>query len=137
MADNLQAPSTSRITVAWLTIASGIVALVSYFLVAGGVNFNFEVFSNPIVIFDLDNVHIDLLKWSMITDIFGYYVLLLPLLFYLHRWLQVKSEWANVISFSGLAYILLGSAGAAILAIIWPLCLHRFSQVSSAESRDD
>ena len=39
-----------RNTVGWITILSGIIGFVSYFLVAGSVNFNFDFFSNPVLI---------------------------------------------------------------------------------------
>ena len=77
-----------RNTVGWITILSGIIGFVSYFLVAGSVNFNFDFFSNPVLIFSIPNVHIGMLRWSMISDIFGYYLLLLPALFLMNEWLR-------------------------------------------------
>ena len=84
-------------TVGWITILSGIVSFISYFLVAGSVNFNFDFFSNPVLIFSLPDVHIGMLRWSMIADIFVYYLLLLPALFFIHEWLLDKTKWRNLI----------------------------------------
>jgi len=119
-----------RRLVALLTFFSGIIALMSYFLVCAAVQFNFDFFTDPISIFSIDGVNGMLLKWSMITDVFGYYLLLLPVIFYLHDWLKQQSNWASVISISGLGYILLGSAGAAILAAIWPMHLEEFTRAT-------
>ncbi len=113
-----------------VTILSGIVAFISYFLVSAAVNFNFEFFSNPAIIFSVENVNIPMLRWSMITDIFGYYLLLLPALFFIHNWLKNKTEWRNVITFCGTSYVLIGSVGASILAITWTSLLVKYPTVS-------
>lgn len=114
----------------WLTILSGVVALISYVLVAASVNFNFEFFSDPVAIFTMTDVNIDMLRWSMITDVFGYYLLLLPVLFFMHEWLKDKTPWRNIITFGGAAYILIGAAGASILAVVWPSLLHEYPDAS-------
>lgn len=122
-----------RNTVGWITILSGILAFTSYLLVAGSVNFNFDFFSEPVLIFSLPDVHIGMLRWSMITDIFGYYLLLLPALFYLHEWLRGKTPWRNLLSFCGTSYILIGGIGASILAVTWPSFLIGFPDASAAQ----
>ena len=109
--------------VGWITILSGIVGFISYFLVAGSVNFNFDFFSNPSLIFTMSDVNIGMVRWSMIADIFGYYLLLLPIIFYLHEWLSEKTVWKNLISFCGTSYVLAGAIGASILAATWPSLL--------------
>ncbi|MBK6699612.1 MAG: hypothetical protein IPG55_06860 [Saprospiraceae bacterium] len=119
-----------RNTVGWITILSGIIGFVSYFLVAGSVNFNFDFFSNPVLIFSIPNVHIGMLRWSMISDIFGYYLLLLPALFLMNEWLRDITGWRTLITFCGTSYILLGAIGAAILAVTWPSFLVKFPAAS-------
>ncbi|MBK8699290.1 MAG: hypothetical protein IPN29_06980 [Saprospiraceae bacterium] len=99
-------------------------------MVAGAVNFNFDFFSYPTLIFSLPNVNIGMLRWSMIADIFGYYLLLLPALFYLHGWLRGKTPWRNLITFCGTAYILAGAIGASILATTWTFFLLKFPTAS-------
>src|SRR3989339_830030 len=99
-----------------ITILSGIVAFISYFLVAAAVNFNFDFFSNPVIIFSLENVNISMLRWSMITDVFGYYLLLLPALYFIYDWLKDKTPWKNLLTFCGTSYILIGAVGASILS---------------------
>lgn len=115
-----------RNIVGWITILSGIVGFISYFLVAGAVNFNFEFFSSPSLIFSIEGVSSIMLKWSMITDIFGYYLLLLPILFFIHEWLKGKTEWRNIFTFCGASYIFAGALGAAILSSTWPVLLDKF-----------
>jgi hypothetical protein len=52
----------------------------------------------------------------MLTDIAGYYLLLLPLIYYLRPYLRQKSPWTDLLTFCGTAYALGGAIGAAILA---------------------
>lgn len=109
-----------------LTLLSGIIGFVSYFLVAGAVNFNFDFFSSPVLIFSLPEVNINMLRWSMITDIFGYYLLLLPALIVIHHWLKQKTNWSELITVCGLFYIMIGAMGASILAVVWPALLIKY-----------
>lgn len=124
-----------RTTVGLITILSGIVGFISYFLVAGSVNFNFDFFSNPVLIFSIPNVNSGMLRWSMITDIFGYYLLLLPSLFFIHEWLKDKTAWRYLITFCGTSYVLIGAVGASILAVTWPTYLAKFP-ISSPEQQE-
>jgi len=122
-----------RNIVGWITILSGVIGFISYFLVGGAVNFNFEFFSDPKLIFSMENVNVLMLKWSMITDIFGYYLLLLPVLFLIHGWLKEKTEFRNVITFCGAAYILAGALGASILGAAWPDLLEKFPSATPGQ----
>lgn len=115
-----------RKLVGWVTLFSGVIGLVSYILVAGAVNFNFDFFSDSSLIFTTDGVSSTMLKWSMITDIFGYYLLMLPVLFFIHEWLEGKSEWRNIFTFCGASYIFAGALGASILGAGWPVLLEKF-----------
>lgn len=119
-----------RINTGRITILSGIVALLCYVLIALAINFRFEFFSNPAAAFSIPGLNIGILRWSMIADIFGYYLLLLPALFYLHDWMATKTPWRKVITFSGALYILFGCMGAAILAVMWPMYLTQLPQAS-------
>ena len=119
-----------RDSVSWFTILSGFIGLISYVLVAAAVNFNFEFFSKTTLIFSTQGVSSTLLKWSMITDIFGYYLLLLPMLFFIHEWLKDKTAWRSVFTYCGGAYIFAGAMGAAILGAAWPTLLDQFVSAS-------
>ncbi|MEI9912610.1 MAG: hypothetical protein WDO71_24985 [Bacteroidota bacterium] len=52
----------------------------------------------------------------MIFDMFGYYLLLLPVIYLLHDWLKNQSAWSRLITFNGLAYVLTGAIGACHLS---------------------
>jgi hypothetical protein len=60
---------------------------------------------------------IRLLRWSMLADMAGFYLLLLPLAVAVwHTLLPDWGAWATLGTAAGLGYILFGAAGAAILA---------------------
>lgn len=122
--------SSDRNLAGWATILSGIIAFTSYTLVAAAVNFNFEFFSDATIIFSTEGVSSKLLRWSMITDVFGYYLLLLPVLFVLHEWMKTKTAWAAVFTTCGGIYIVAGAAGAAILGSAWPALLDKYPSAS-------
>lgn len=122
--------NSNRKLISSITILSGVIGLISYMLVAAAVNFNFEFFSDATLIFSTEGVSSTLLKWSMITDIFGYYLLLLPVLFFIHEWMKTKTAWANLFTTCGGIYIVAGAAGAAILASAWPALLDKYPSAS-------
>ena len=119
-----------------LTILSGVIAFISYVLVAVAVNYNFDVFSDPVLILSLPEVNLLALKWSMITDVLGYYLLLLPAIFFLQNWMEDKTQWAKALTFCGTSYVLVGSIGAAILGVVWPLLIKEFQATNAPETRE-
>ncbi len=105
----------------------GLITILSAFLALGcmlagllAVEFDFDAFSNPTTLLRFAHRH-EYAKWFALLDMLGYYLLLVPVIFYLHERMRGKTPWANVITFSGLAYVLIGAIGAAILAAVWPL----------------
>jgi protein-S-isoprenylcysteine O-methyltransferase Ste14 len=109
-----------------ITILSGTIALLSYTLAGAAINFRFEAFSVLSLILKMDDIHVPMLRWSMITDIFGYYLLLLPLLFFIHAKIKDRSSWSQIYTYCGGGYILMGSTGAAILSVVWPWCIMQY-----------
>jgi hypothetical protein len=115
-----------------LTVLSGITALACMVLGAISVNGHFEVFNNPSLMLMLPGLDVEAGRWSMICDMLGYYMLLLPVIYYLHYWMKVKTAWSNLITFCGLAYVLIGSIGASILAVVWPYTLNVYAAAAPA-----
>jgi hypothetical protein len=108
-----------RFTVGAITIASGILALLCIIVGALAVEFNFDSFSNPVLTLQYSKNH-QLAKWFLLLDLFGYYLLLLPVIFFIHQQYKYRSPWMPLFTFSGAAYVLVGSIGAAMLAEVWP-----------------
>lgn len=108
-----------RAVVAALTLLSGLLSLTCIGVGALAVEYNFDAFSDPVLTLQYSH-HYELAKWFNLLDMFGYYLLLLPCIFFFHQQYKFKSPWMPLISFSGLAYVLVGAIGAAILAALWP-----------------
>lgn len=109
-----------------ITALSGILALGSMVVGLFAVEFDFNVFSKPAEIIQRFP-HLRLYaKWSMLLDLLGYYLLLLPAIFYLHTTLEAKTPWAKLLTFCALAYVLIGSIGAAILTAEWPRLMQQY-----------
>lgn len=107
-------------TIGIVTIASGTGAFAC--LLAGliGVNYNFDAFGDPLLMLGMPQVNLQAIKWFMIFDMLGYYLLLLPVIYLLQDWLTDKTPWHRLVTFCGSAYVLTGAIGAAVLAVVWP-----------------
>src|SRR5262245_19372219 len=103
-----------------LTILSAVLAVASMIATFIAVNFNADALSDPLLILSTAGTNAGAARWAMVFDMFGYYLLLLPAIYLLHDWMKEKTAWSNLITFSGLAYVLIGSIGPSILAVVWP-----------------
>ena len=108
-----------RFTVGAIAAFSGLLALACLWVGALAVEYNFDAFSDPVLTLQYAHNY-ELAKWFNLLDLFGYYLLLLPLVFYFHQQFKYRSPWMPLITFSGVAYVLTGALGAAILTALWP-----------------
>lgn len=113
-------------------ILSAPLGIASLVLVLAPLNFNFEAFEDTALFLSAGASGANTLRWSMILDIFGFYLLLGPAAFVLWHWLKPKGPaQVGFYTFCGLAYILLGAAGAAILSSVWPPLVSAYAQGQS------
>lgn len=111
--------SNYRTLIGSISIAAGLLALACILVGAMAVDYNFDAFSDPTLVLQYAK-HYKAAYWFLLLDLFGYYLLLLPVIFYLHQQYRFQSPWVQLYSFSGLGYVLTGAIGAAILAAAWP-----------------
>jgi len=116
-----------------ITVLAGITALASIIAATAAANYNFDAFSDPLLVLTTTGASASAARWSMILDMFGYYLLLLPSVYFLQDWLKSRSAWNGLITFSATSYILIGAIGAAILAIIWPSIMNAYLSASANE----
>lgn len=109
-----------------VTLTSGVLAAVCILVGAYAVEYNFEAFSDPTLLLQYAHNH-QAAYWFLILDMAGYYLLLLPVIFYLHQQYKFRSPWVPLLSFSGLAYVLIGAIGAAMLAATWPELMQHYA----------
>lgn len=123
-----------RKAIGYISILSGILSIACLWVGAIAVNYNFEAFSDPKLILQ----YADQFKaayWFNILDMFGYYLLLLPLIFYLDQQYRFRTPWLSLFTNSGLCYVLIGAIGAVTLAVAWPPLMHDFLHASGDESK--
>src|SRR5438270_11027308 len=95
---------------------------------------NTDPFSNPTSIQGSGASGANLLRWGMILDMFGYYLLLAPLALLLWSWLKPKGmNLITLYTFCGLAYMLIGALGAATLAAISPPLIEGYGHTSGLQ----
>ncbi|MGB8191758.1 MAG: hypothetical protein WCF67_07565, partial [Chitinophagaceae bacterium] len=104
----MESLSSYKRTVGIITLLSGLIAMLCNLLLAMSVQFNFDAFADPSLIFSMSGIDTRLIKWGMIADMFGFYLLLLPSVYYLHIWMKEHTHWSYVASFCGASYILIG-----------------------------
>ncbi len=120
------------------SILAALLAFGSIGLQAVVLGVNTDPFSNPTHILGTGANGASLIRWGMILDMFGYYLLLAPLALLL--WSRLKPKDMNLITlstFCGLAYILIGALGAATLAAISPPLIEGYGQASVQQRQMD
>ena len=128
--------SFQRLT-AVTTILAVICYLGSVLLLLAVMNYSFsaEAFSGAMI--STGSRGANLLRWGMIFDVFGSYLLLAPLALHLWNWLKPRSpNHVTLYTFCGLAYILIGSMGAIVLSAVLPPLINEYAQ-ASASQRDN
>ncbi len=108
--------------------AAGLVAVLSLpfaaanlFTMFAAVHFDGRGMSDPLVLLRAGGSAPTLWRWAMVFDILGYYLLLLPPLLVLHRWLAERDrDWANLAVGLLVAYTLIGASGGGALALALP-----------------
>jgi Domain of unknown function (DUF4386) len=75
-----------------------------------------------------------LLHLSMVADMLGYYLLLLPVALFLQRWLGRRSpNLAAVYTLAAVAYAIFGAIGAATLSALLPPLVNEYAHASAQQ----
>jgi hypothetical protein len=126
-------PSFQRLA-ARITILAVISYLISVVLLLAVMNYNFsiEAFSGAMI--SAGPRGAGLLRWAMIFDVFGSYLLLTPLALHLWIWLRPKGpNHVTLYTLCGLAYILIGAMGAIVLSAVLPPLMNEYVQASTTQ----
>lgn len=107
----------------WLSLAIGLLAV-------GG---DFDTFGDPARLLALGEPGATQIQWSYWLSMFGSYLLLLPLVLWLHHGLERRGPlFARWYALCGVGYLVLGAAGAAILASAWPFLIRAYPAADPA-----
>lgn len=116
---------------AWTTIIAGLLQIAVIVTGSAGVRDFSTAMTDPGAISNFSSPN--LLRWSMIFDMLGWYLMMTPLVLVLRNWLQPKSP--NLVLLStvcGLFYILIGAIGAALLSVAAPYLISEYAQATAA-----
>ena len=117
---------------------AAIAAIVSLPLAAGNliamlatVHFNLNGMTDPLVLLHAGEGAAPLWRWSMILDIFGYYLPIVPLIFLVRSSLLDRSpNWIDLFALCLLAYCFIGAVGGAELATALPTLIREYATAS-------
>ena len=105
------------------------------FMVIGfiAIDFNTEIMADQSLMIALGDQAAEMFRWGEILDIFGFYLLLIPVVLYLRHWLRSHSpNLVNLFTVFGLGSIFFGVAGAAIRYGAMTEMMHAYVQASGA-----
>jgi len=114
-------------------IASLPLAVGNLFAMLATVHFNLNGMTNPLVLLHAGAGAAPLWRWSMILDIFGYYLPIVPLILLLRSSLRHRGpNWIDLFALCLLAYCLIGAIGGAMLATALPTLIREYGSASSS-----
>ena len=127
--------SAFRRLAGFLAVIAFPLAFASNLLLLMPFGFDLEAASDPMEVLALGADHGAMLRWGLILDLFGYYLLLLPLTLVLRRWTRREtSQWMALATVCGIAYLMIGAIGAAGLAAAVPTLIDQYG-LATAEVR--
>jgi hypothetical protein len=115
--------------------AAAIAAVVSLPLAVGNliamlatVHFNLNGMTDPLVLLHAGKGAAPLWRWSMVLDLLGYYLPIVPLILLLRNSLRDWSpNWVDLFALCLLAYCFIGAIGGAELAIALPTLIREYA----------
>ncbi len=112
-------------------VVSAPVALASIVAPLPVVNFDMSVFTEPAGVLQRGAQVAGWLRASLLLDFFGYYLLIAPLILVLRRQLKRQApDWARLFASCLQLYVVIGLAGAAVLAAVSPRLLAQYATVA-------
>jgi hypothetical protein len=119
-------------TAAILAIASLPLAVGNLLAMLATVHFNINGMTDPLVLLHAGVASAPLWRWSMILDIFGYYLPIVPLVLLLHRSLRPRGpSWIDLFAACLIGYCFVGAIGGAFLATALPTLIREYASTAS------
>jgi hypothetical protein len=117
-----------------ITVLAAVCYLISVVLLLAVMNFSFSIEAFSGTMLSTGTRGAILLRWAMIFDVFGSYLLLTPLALHFWNWLKSRSlVHVTLYTLCGLAYILIGSMGAIVLSSVLPPLINDYVQASAPQ----
>ncbi len=129
---------TFRRVAGWLAIIAMPLAYANVGLALVAVGFDLGILSDAqagLQIIARNPAGAVLTRWSMVADMLGFYLLLIPLALVLWDWLREQSPaWVSLATLLGLGYLFCGAAGAAVLAAVLPAQIAACAQAAGTQA---
>lgn len=120
---------TTHRWVGWLAITAAPVTLAGLVLGISLVDWNADAYRDPEVVLALGESKAAVLRVSYLLTALGSYAMLVPLLVWLHRRLPDTDDVRHAVSgLAGLLYLVLGAAGACVLAAAVPELIRLYAE---------
>lgn len=126
--EQLQTGDAERSWIGVVTVLAGVLSLSSLVVGLSAAGYDVEAFSDVETYIALGSDAAAPVQWGLWLSMFGSYLLLVPVA--LHLWRRQRSRatsTADLAVVAGVAYILLGAAGAGILAATHPHMLREYA----------
>ena len=116
------------------TMAAGVMQLATGMFQMLAINFDFEVFADPASLITVGVQAVQTLRWGLLLEIFGFFLLLVPAALYLWFWLRPQNpKLVSLYTVCGLAHLSIGAAAAATRLGVFPKAIQAYSLASGAE----
>ena len=124
-----------RTTVAIAAIVSLPLAAGNLLAMLATVHFNIGGMTDPLVLLHAGLSAGPLWRLSMVLDVLGYYLLIVPLILLLRGSLRGRSpSWSDLFALCLLAYCMIGAIGGALLATALPTLIREYAATTNTVS---
>ena len=104
------------------------------FLIAG--EYDIGSFLEPSLLLGSEGHTADLVRWAALTDMFGYYLLLIPLFVVTGMVLRRSAgPIVDLLTVAGLMYVVIGAIAAVVLATVAPPLIDAFHDLDPQDQR--
>lgn len=116
-------------TAAFAAIASLPIAILCLIWIMIALDFNMDAFSDYSILLERGEQAAGTWRLAMILDLFGYYLLILPIVFVLRNYFKkdYDTDWLNFARGSLVVYSLVGAIGAVMFSAAIPPLLEQYS----------
>ena len=123
-----QSPLTARTAgIAALSVSIG-AGMASNVLFLAAFQFRLDWFREPTQVLGAGSTSAELLRWAALLDLIGYYLASGVLAYVLWQWLRPRDSLiADLSALAAGGFVLAGGIGAAALAMVGPMLMHRYT----------
>jgi hypothetical protein len=109
-----------------------VAGMTSNLLFLAAFQFRLDWFRQPTRVLGGGATSAELLRWASVLDLVGYYLATGVLAYVLWRWLRPRNRLiADLSALAVVGYVIAGSIGAAVLAMVGPMLMHNYTEAAT------